>query len=380
MLKHFIKVATLVGLCYPFLAEAVETYTITTDTISASVSIGGTVVPYKEVTLAAQLPGRVDEIAGEEGDHFEEGNTLVAIDDTELRAKRRAAVAEWMRADATLRNANVQYSRELWSPQSNKGVNGMRLPGLFDEFFSEPVSDALGKTDTGADRRADLHSFGAQIEQSRSALMQAESQIQQIDAKLRDAVGEAPFDGVITKKMVEVGDTVQPGQPLLQFANTKYLQIQIDIPARLVAGLQVGMEVRAKLDVPDNVDNSPRLWPVRVAQIFPIADPQRHTITVKFDLPVDTRIPNYPGQYAEVDIPDISVPQQRVMAIPSSALVQRGSLPGVYVLNPGNNKFELRLVRIGKLVATPKCQNCISVLSGLKEGDVIDVQPMLSIP
>ena len=55
-----------------------------------TVSLGGTVVPYKEVTLAAQLPGRVKYLAGIEGDSFKEGTLLVALDDNELLAKRKA--------------------------------------------------------------------------------------------------------------------------------------------------------------------------------------------------------------------------------------------------------------------------------------------------
>ena len=51
-----------------------------------TVSVGGTVIPYKEVTMAAQLPGRVKYLAGIEGDSFKDGDLLVAIDDTELMA------------------------------------------------------------------------------------------------------------------------------------------------------------------------------------------------------------------------------------------------------------------------------------------------------
>ena len=69
--------------------------------------------------------------------------------------------------------------------------------------------------------------------------MQAE--IRAIDAKLRDARSVAPFDGVIMKKFVEVGDTVQPGMPLLKYADVEYLQIVVDVPGRLRPGLSEGM-------------------------------------------------------------------------------------------------------------------------------------------
>ncbi len=370
MFKQFIKIITIIGLYQSSLVHATETYTVRDNPISAIVTLGGTIVPFKEVTLAAQLPGRVAEIAGEEGEWFKENTVLIALDDTELLAQRRSAEADWLNANAAARNAAMQYERELWSPSKDKAPGGMGVPNLFDQFFTKPARDFAGQTDETMDRRADLHSFGTQIDQSRSALLQARSRIEQIDAKLRDAVGQAPFDGVITQKLVEVGDTVQPGQPLLEFADTKYLQIKLEIPARLVTGLQVGMEnIIAKLDVPSN---QPDTIPVRVAQIFPVADPQRHTVTVKFDLPTNMPISTYPGQYAEVLINDVNIAAQSLPVIPLSAVVTRGSLQSVYVIN--NDSRELRLVRIGREIDA----TYVSVLSGLKVGDVIEVNPQVN--
>ena len=111
-------------------AEDGQTTVITVPSVpvGGAVSLGGTVVPFKEATLAAQLPGRVESIAGEEGDSFEEGATLVTISDDELLAQRRAAFAMLSNAEASLRNAGVQYSRQWISPyggQSNDMMGGM---------------------------------------------------------------------------------------------------------------------------------------------------------------------------------------------------------------------------------------------------------------
>jgi multidrug efflux pump subunit AcrA (membrane-fusion protein) len=366
MFRQFIGVFCLGLLSTSVVAQAPhsQTYVVQEYAIPTAVTLGGTVVPYKEVTLSAQLPGRVELIAGEEGDRFTQGTALVALNGAELLAQRRAAFAEMMSADAVLRNASMQYSRELYSPNSPNQMNvpgGMALPNLFDQFFSRPASDFLGQSHSGLDRYTELHGYGTQIEQARNAKLRAQSQIEQIDAKLRDAVGKAPFDGIITRKMVEVGDTVQPGMPLVQFADTEYLQIQIEVPARLVPGLSVGMTVPAKLDVL----NTP--VQVRVAHIFPVADPIRHTVTVKFDLPVGTR--TGPGQYAQVDVQDTNVTAQVLPVIPRSALVWRGSLPGVYVRQ--GERRSLRLVRIGRDMDA----HHVSVLSGLKHGDVIELSP-----
>jgi multidrug efflux pump subunit AcrA (membrane-fusion protein) len=330
-----------------------------------TVSLGGTVAPYKEVTLAAQLPGRVKSIAGIEGDTFKEGALLVQLDDAELLAKRNAALAQLASADAQWRNAGMQYSREVFSPQAKQAPGGMGMPNLFDQMFTKPAESFFGQRSQGAERSADLYSSGVRIEQARNAIVQAQAEIRALDAKIRDARSVAPFDGVIMKKFVEVGDTMQPGQPLLSFADVEYLQIVVDVPARLRPGLQDGMMLQAELDVGGQV------VPVRVAQIFPMADAQRHTVRVKFDLPQGV---SAPGMYTKVLIPDFTAPAREAPVIPTTAIRYNGSLPAVYVISPAGTP-ELRMVRVGETLSG----GFTTVLSGLMAGERILRNPPASL-
>jgi multidrug efflux pump subunit AcrA (membrane-fusion protein) len=333
-----------------------------------AVTLGGTVVAFKEVTMTAQIPGRVDMLAGTEGDRFKKGDILVAIDDAELLAKRREVQSQISAAQAQMTNAQVQYDREIWSPQdrSISQSGGMGIPNMFDQMFTKPFSQSFMPGNYGGNRwvdeRANLYSRGTQLSQAQSQMAAAQSQLQQIDKKLRDTRSFAPFDGVIIKKMVEVGDTVQPGQPLVQFADLTYLQVQVDVPVRLMSGLKTGMLIPVKIDVGNvRVD-------ARVAQIFPTADPVRHTVTVKFDLPVG--VPGGPGMYAEVMIPEADSSLQNVPVIPDTAVLWRGSLPAVYVATDGDRK-ELRLIRLGDYVGG----NRVAVLSGLRVGERVYATP-----
>ncbi|MBK5940742.1 efflux transporter periplasmic adaptor subunit [Halochromatium roseum] len=338
-----------------------------------TVSVGGTVVPYKEVTLAAQLPGRVDYLAGIEGDAFDSGDLLVSLDASELKAKRQALLAQMATADAQLRNAGVQYSRELYSPRSRTSPGGMGVPNLFDQFFTRPMEDFIGDRDQDAELSADLYASGTQIQEARNAMMQLQAELRALDAKLRDARSIAPFDGVIVSKFIEVGDTVQPGQPLLTFADVEYLQVEVDVPARLRPGLREGAMLRAELDVParprsaaDEVGDAGNV-PVRVAQVYPMADPQRHTVKVKFDLPKGV---SEPGMYAKVLVPDFNAPARVNPVVPRTAIRYNGSLPGVYVLDEEGNPH-LRLIRVGE----PTPNGGVTVLSGLRAGERILSNP-----
>ena len=67
--------------------------TVESSSIGATTTLGGTVVPFREVAFSAQMPGRVVYIAGIEGDWFKEGEVLAALNNDDLLAKRRAARA-----------------------------------------------------------------------------------------------------------------------------------------------------------------------------------------------------------------------------------------------------------------------------------------------
>lgn len=348
-------------------AAAAQKYPHTTasvHTVGGSATVGGTVVPYKEVTLSAQIPGAVTFIAGREGETFKSGTILVSVDDQKIRAKRRQVVANIMAAQENIRNAQVQYNRELFAPSINRGssnLSGMGMPMMFDRMFTRPMSNMLGQSDTGLNRSADLYRSYSGINQARTKLLEAQASLQEIDASIRDASLKSPFNGMIVKKLVEIGDTVQPGQPLIKFAYVKYLRIEAEVPVRLVTGLRKGMLVPAKLDAGDVRVN------VRVAQIFPMADPTSHTVTVKFDVPQG--VPGGLGMYAEVRIPNNMSSGRQLPAVPKSSIVQRGSLSAVFVLE--NGEPSLRLVRVGAEVGGGR----VSILSGLKGGEQVLTAP-----
>jgi len=325
-----------------------QTVLVESRSVGSEVSIGGAVVPAREITFTAQMPGRVEYLAGDEGGFFKRGTVLVAMDDSELLAQRRAAIAMIGNAQAAQRNASMQYQRELQSPDK-KGMFGQMMPGPFGNMMSESKK--------GIEREADLYSQKTGIEQAQSSLMQAHSSLQQIDVKLRDTRSNAPFDGVIIDKVVEVGDTVQPGQPLVVFADMSRLQLQADVPARLAVALREGMTVDARLD---DVGNS--TIKASLVQIFPMADPTRHTVRVKFDVPANA--PAAPGMYVEVLIPEPGAVGMEMPVVPVSAIFRRGGLPMVKVLNPAGHT-ELRLVRLGERIG--KDQRV--VLAGVRPGE-----------
>ncbi|MBT7308551.1 MAG: efflux RND transporter periplasmic adaptor subunit [Gammaproteobacteria bacterium] len=327
-----------------------------------SVTLGGTIVPYKMVTLNAEVPGGVRRIAGKEGDQFEEGEVLIQIDDDTLLAKRQEVEAQMSIAEASLRNADVQFNKTIVAPNYQGDAMMGGLPGIMSMFTDPMRSSGFGRGDPDFERYSDIYSQQTQVDSAQAAVIQADAQLKQLDAQIRNAKSIAPFSGIIMKKMVEVGDTVQPGQPLIQFADVGRLQLQVEVPARLVMGLEEGMVMPAKLDV-----GGVRLE-VRVAQIYPSADMKRHSVTVKFDLPKGS--PAGPGMYSEIMIPDMQAPVSSYPVVPTSALLWRGTLPAVFILGD-DGQPELRVVRVGELVDNKH----VTILSGLVVGEQLFATP-----
>ncbi|MFV2061199.1 MAG: efflux RND transporter periplasmic adaptor subunit, partial [Gammaproteobacteria bacterium] len=98
--------------------------------------------------------------------------------------------------------------------------------------------------------------------------------------------------------------------------------------------------------------------------IYPSANNNSHTVTVKFDLP--SGAPVATGMYAQVQLPDNTAQTQPLLVIPRSALISGSSLPGVKLLT-NNNKTELRVLRLGHDLRDGR----VVVLAGLKSGDRI---------
>lgn len=355
----------VLGIGFPTGAQSAEIIPVEVSSTQSQSVLGSTVVPYKEVTLTAQIPGVVKRVAGGVGASFAAGNTLVQIDDSQLQAKRNAVAAQIGTAQSGVTNAQAQYNREQISPRSKDigAMPGFGMPAMFDRLGTRQfASTFMGGYDDKTIRQADLENSRATVLQAQGGLQQASAQLQELDAAIGNATSTAPFEGMILSKQVEVGDTVQPGQPLLTYGYIKNKRLQSDVPSGLVAGLQVGMTVAARIN--SNFDTT-----AKVAEIYPLADPTRHTVTVKFDLPADVEAT--PGTYAEVHLPEGD--SAASLFIPKTALFKGSSLPSVLVVKDG--KSQLRLVRLG----TDQGKDKVEVISGLDATEQIINDPPVGV-
>lgn len=362
-----IAAALIVTLGVPVSADQTggfQLHRVEREALTLTVSFAGTVSADKTLQLTAQLPGRIAYLAGKEGDAFEAGTVLVELDDSGLVARLEAAAANRDAAAADMRNARVQLERELYSPRSNSAgtaPGGMGMPAMMDHMFTNPMQNMMGMRDRGQERTSDLVGAETQLAQANTRFKSAEANIREIQALLRDTQGIAPFSGVVQKVYVEIGDTVQPGQPLMDFSESGLLKVDADLPVRLSRSLQIGqpLEVLIGGETPQQA---------RVSLVHPVADPRQNTVRVEMTLPAGSNAT--PGQYVEIRVPDTvsQIPAQ--LTIPESAIVIKGGLPLVYAVDR-EGKARLRVVRLGNALD----DGSRVVLSGVSAGDLLVDQP-----
>jgi len=345
----------------------VNTYTIKRIATKSNVSIAGTVVANKTAQLTAQIPGRVLSIRGKEGEQFSKGSWLIKIDDSAVKAKLDAAYAQREAALASIRNAQMQYHREVNSPRSSStsaAPGGMGMPSMMDQMFFSQMQNSMGMRNQELERTSDIVSRQTQIANANTQLKQADAGIKEIQSSIRDAISVAPFNGVIEKVFVEEGDTVQPGMPLVKISETSDYKIEANIPVRLVNNLHEKMDINVKLD---NID-TPII--ATISRIYPVANSMDHTVMIEITLPKDIKVTA--GMYAEVKLPEkeIGNTQSLQLLIPDSAVVMKNGLSLVHHIdNDGTSR--LRIIRLGK-----KLGNGFSVLlSGLSEGAEVITNP-----
>jgi RND family efflux transporter MFP subunit len=163
----------------------------------------------------------------------------------------------------------------------------------------------------------------------------------------------APFDGVVAAKRVDVGDQAAPGRPLIELEQPAGKRFEAAVPESLLGHVSIGSELELRLAGTD------RSLPVRTAEIEPAGDQASRTWRVKFDLPDGLEVLS--GSFGRIQVPR---DQSSVLTVPATAVLRRGQLDQVFVIEDGH--ASLRLVKIGRATGDQ-----VEILSGLDDGETL---------
>ncbi len=165
----------------------------------------------------------------------------------------------------------------------------------------------------------------------------------------------APFDGVVTRKLAEVGDLAMPGKPLLEIEAPTGLRFEADLPEAILSGVTMGATMSVW------IASVAHPLEATVSEIAPISDPASRTFQIKLDLPAVASLRS--GQFGRVSVP---IGEAKLIVVPKVGLIKRGQMELMIVVNDGH--AALRLVKTGKTLG-----DVVEVLSGLEEGEQVVV-------
>jgi HlyD family secretion protein len=253
--KVIIPLAAIVAL------SAIAWYAWGRGTGDGELDASGT-VEATEAQLGFQAPGRIERLLVREGDRATAGDTLAVLDRAELLARRAQAQAGLAAAQALLdeleagsrSEERVQAEQALRAAADRLADATRELERVRRLFETGSVSretldraqlqvDVLTTQREQADQQLRLVRTGPRPERiaaQRAAVAAARAQVAQIDAALTNAVIRAPFDGVITVKHREIGETVGAGAPVLTLMNLDDRWVRIYVPETRVGAVHLG--------------------------------------------------------------------------------------------------------------------------------------------
>ncbi|CAG0988385.1 Multidrug resistance protein MdtE [Phycisphaerales bacterium] len=286
----------------------------------------GTIQPVHRVEVASRLLARAVEVNVVAGQRVSEGEVLVRVEDTDLRARLAQAESGVEQAQAGLDQARIEESR---------------LRAAFEKNAAAGIE---------VDRAVNALK-GAEAAVSRARQAKAEAA-----TVLEFATIRSPIEGVVVDKRVNSGDTVLPGQVVVTLLDPTRMQMVASVRESLSRRLSVGASVSVKVDVLDHACSGV------VSEIVPEAEGSSRTFQVKVTGPCPEGV--YTGMFGRLSIP---VGEERVLLIPPEAVRTVGQVECVDVASEGSRVR--RAVRLGRSI-----EGQVEVLAGLVEGERIVIE------
>lgn len=270
-------------------------------------------------TVSAQTSGQIMEIRYDVDDFVKAGDILLRFKDTSQRA--RAAEAE-----ARFNEAKSEFDR---------------LQAVFDK---------------GAVSQSELDRASADLKASTARLKEARD-------GLAYTVVRAPYSGIVTERLVEVGESANPGTPLISGISLEKLRVSSEVPQSLVNAVRA--HGKATVIIPDQNE---RLVPVQDITIYPYSDPKTHSFKLRGDLPSGSS-GLFPGMYVKLAL--VTGKEMRLLA-PSRSVVRRSEVTAVYVVGD-DGAVSFRQVRTGRSWIE---DGMTEILAGLDEGERVALDPV----
>ncbi len=286
--------------------------------------VPGTVVSRNDARLAAEVTGRLLDVA-DVGTLAVKGDVVAQIEDTVIKLRRDELLAEVERARARLRYLESEERRYVQLADSN-------------------LAAAAKLEETRSDRDV-----------SRGDLQVAKSRLAQIEDQLARTRIRAPFDGIVVERLMMPGERVDIGKNVVRMVNQQHLEVIARAPLEYYSYVRPGQQLGLRAGTV--------LTSGTVRTVVAVGSEKTH----QFELRLDIESNRFPvGQTLRVAIPTSTA--REALLVPRDALVLRPE--GITVFVVGNDLVARQVPVITGIDAGEQ----IEVIGDLKDGDSVIVR------
>lgn len=237
-------------------SPVVTTEVIKVRDLEAVVSASGKIQPKRLVNISADTPGRVVDLAVNEGNRVAKGQFLLQIDPRSLRTRVDSGTASLQAAEASLEQMrqSVQTVRvhleqaqktlarqqDLWEKQLNTR-----------ESLEKAEHDVREAESSLREREKQVNAQAARLAQERAGLESARYDLSKVRI-------ESPIDGIVTRRNIQEGETAvtgtmnNPGTVLLTLADMSVIQAEVEVDETNIPSVQLGQLAKITIDaIPD---------------------------------------------------------------------------------------------------------------------------------
>ena len=323
--------------------------------LAAPFEAGGVIRAQRVAVIVSRIMADVRAVPVRAGDRVRAGQALVLLDGRELKAHQtrasasQAAVtqstalaeADRQAAEAALALARLTHQRIADLKAKNSATQGE---------LDEAVANLRGA-------EARMRVAEARVAESRASIESAAAGASAAEVAASYATLTAPFDGVVTEKRVDPGNMASPGQPLVTVEDDRTFRLEVRLDESRAAFVHAGDQVGVRLD-----GGSAQVTG-RVAEVQRVLD-AGHDFLVKIDVPAGTSLRS--GMYGRAVFRGAA---RRALAVPESAVVRRGQLASVFVIDAGGHA-RLRLVNASEAV-----DGRVEIRAGVQAGERVVLAP-----
>ena len=353
-----------------------EVEAVQTSPVEEIYEAAGTVRSKVASVLSSMITGQILAVHVREGDRVRAGQLLMEIDNREAAAQLQKAQAGLREAREMLeemgRNIRAAESAKM-AAEANKTLaisTFKRYKTLLERRSVSPqefeeVQARHHATIAEADHAEEMHrALLAKKEQVLAKMEQAKTEVDNAQLAVGYARIASPIDGLVTAKQAEVGALATPGLPLVTVEDDTQYHLEAVVEESQIGKIRYGATVQVSIDA-----LGPMEWLGRVVEIGPATDPPSRSSIVKLELPQkgDRARGRQILRSGLLGKALFSIGQRQALTVPEKAVMVRGQLQEIYVLD-SENIARLRLIRTGK----PYGQR-LEILAGLREGERVVV-------